>query len=81
MKIRPLSVYNHIKSGDLYFVLLTTNQTATQDNYIPTVAYISQLDECSYSRPLSEFLEKFEFVRPMNATETELLADIIMKSK
>lgn len=78
--IQALSLYQHIENKDFYYVLLTTNKTATQESYQNRVSYINTETKNAYCRLESEFKDKFMFVRRMNTEELADLAELIKNS-
>ena len=53
--------YRHIRTGNTYTVLTYTNcNTGDSDKFPETVVYKSDNNGSVWSRPLTEFLEKFE---------------------
>lgn len=61
MEWEQLTKVRHKKSGVVYGFLLITNENCENENFVPTAVYRSR-EEVNYSRPLSEFKEKFELV-------------------
>jgi hypothetical protein len=55
--------FKHIKTGNIYEMLMITNTTCKDHNkFVPTVVYKDTETETLYSRPFSEFVSKFEAV-------------------
>ena len=54
--------YVHKKTGNKYTVLIVSNDTTTRDGFPEMVTYMSE-GGLVYSRPMSEFVEKFEPVK------------------
>lgn len=54
--------YVHMKSGNIYIKLFTTNKHSGKPGFPPTAVYIRARTGTIYSRPLSEFNEKFRKV-------------------
>lgn len=54
------NIYRHISSGSLYKFLLETNKGSTKPSFKHTAVYSSLATGSTYSRPMEEFLEKFE---------------------
>ena len=50
-------IYEHLKSGGYYHLLLITNIDSTDPKWVPTVCYQNVFTGLAYSRPLSEFTE------------------------
>lgn len=59
--------WTHTKTGNGYEVITVSNLNSTKSDFVPTVVYRDE-DGAVWSRPVSEFLEKFEPVR-MDAEE------------
>ena len=53
--------YIHTKTGNKYYALFISNEFSGRDGFPQTVVYVSE-GMVIYSRPLSEFQEKFESV-------------------
>jgi hypothetical protein len=53
--------YRHIKTGNIYYVLLTANKNSTKPGFPPMVVYRNVEGEY-FARPLDEFSVKFERV-------------------
>lgn len=56
-------IYRHKAIGDVYTIITMTNIDATRPGWPPTVVY-EDMHERIWSRPLSEFNEKFAPVVP-----------------
>lgn len=56
--------YRHIANGDVYYLQVLTNLSATKVDWLVQVVYYPIGDARNvYSRPITEFLEKFEPVK------------------
>jgi hypothetical protein len=54
--------YIHISSGNTYELLMLTNETAKNNrSFVPTVVFEDK-QGVLWSRPISEFLEKFKAI-------------------
>ena len=54
--------YIHISSGNTYELLMLTNETAKNNrSFVPTAVYKDK-QGVLWSRPISEFLEKFKAI-------------------
>lgn len=55
--------FRHIKTGNIYEMLMVTNTTCKDNNkFVTTVVYKDTETDALYSRPFSEFVSKFEVV-------------------
>ena len=55
--------FRHIKTGNIYEMLMVTNTTCKDHNkFVPTAVYKDVETEIVYSRPFGEFVSKFEVV-------------------
>jgi hypothetical protein len=52
--------WTHPKTGNEYEVLIVSNERSTKPDFVPTVVYRDEAGAI-WSRPVSEFLEKFTF--------------------
>lgn len=62
-----MNKYRHIKSGGIYTYICTANSKTDRKGFVKTAVYKSE-DETIYSRPYSEFVDKFEL---MNTAHTQ----------
>lgn len=60
----------HKKTGNLYEVITVSNLNSTQPDFVPTVVYRGR-DGAIWSRPVSEFIEKFQGPVPNECEEHE----------
>lgn len=61
--------WTHTKTNNVYQVITVSNLNSTKPDFLPTVVYRDK-DGAVWSRPLSEFVEKFS--PPPTEDETEL---------
>jgi len=62
-KLSQGSMWQHKKSGKLYTITCITNLMAAKPDFVQQVVYEDE-DMQIWSRPLSEWNDKFTFIKP-----------------
>lgn len=60
LSLQATQTFRHIEKGTLYTLMTVTNLTATDSKFAPAVVYKDNKTFEIWSRPLEEFLNKFE---------------------